>query len=117
MKPFAILSLWLCLSLFYACEQSTPIQEAEEMENTSESGPSSEAVSHFFHAWMADVVNGLSSDETRYFAQSWMRDTARTRIDSALKNKTISDAIGKETLVWGPALVLSEEKGRPYPYT
>ena len=116
MKVSSFFIILISLGTLIACGPQDPEPPVDVQEDT-QAPPSTEATTQFFHAWMADVVNDLSSDDFEKPAKKWLTDTATKRINWALRDTAISNVTGKDSLVWGPALFLTEESGSPNPYT
>lgn len=111
-----LLVLITAMFSFISCDATTRTEQSEEP--TKEMvGTASAEVRHFFHAWLADCVNGVIRDSIWEIGDNpteELKSLAKERISSTRNSMSIAFAIGLEELVWGPELVIDYDGGDSY---
>lgn len=117
LKGGTILLVLLTLLFWSSCVDPKPPAGDDTYISGSEM-LAADSVRQFYHAWLADCVNGLIKD-TSYWVSGYdpteeLRTAAHAAITNAAASDSIAPVVGAETLAWGPELVIDYDGGDGY---
>lgn len=115
--PFALVALF-----FFSLSACTPEEDDDEPEEPVVMEPEPMAAGsakaedlYFFHAWLANCINGdFASGQ---MAEAELRTKATDRIKGAIADSKLIPVFGETELVWGPQLAVEAETAGSMDYT